>query len=865
MREQPPKWIRWFLEKTCSENHLDELEGDLLELFERDVNRVGLKSAKRRMVLKALASVRWYRLPKMGSILPSDMQYNFLKVSFRHALKHPSTSLVQLSGLILGLTAFLYIALFIKNELAYDQMHKNRTELYRVLKFDPTTGDRNHATSSRHGKALTQEFPFTKLCRFGNDPVKLGESDPLFVEDFFWSDSTFFQLFTFPFVHGDPLTCLSEKNSMVLTRRLSLQVFGTDDVLNELIKVKVYDGDHEYLMKITGIVEDPPQHSHIQFQALGSMSNAEDLYANLVGHWGFSWLRTYIQIPEGRLADIEAGIPRLIKNHLGDDPPATFGMQFQPFDKVYLHSQDIPKNTFAGSISNLRIFGTIGILILMVSLMNYINLATARTITRSKEVGIRKVLGTNKKGIVSQFLFESLLLVLTSGVLATMLITWMLPTLNSMFDLRLTISLLDSQDVLGILSLFLTVGLLAGLLPSWAMTKLSHIGESNVVSRLSPGRLSLTRKLFVGAQYAVALGLLVCSLVVSQQYRFLKNFEKGFDAEQLVHITIDDKFTQEKIPLLKDRIKRIAGVWGCASTGEDLPSELKNTWDLNWSGKDPEQRQGIDVVGIDKDYFDLLNLDFVSGSNFIHDFAVDSARSVVLNEKAQERIGIEQIVGQQVTIGGRLRRVIGVIEDHHNTSLHTEIVPIAYFIFPPGYRVSPDNLLIKLDTDELSQSLSQIERVWNEISPEAFAYNFVDQAFEEAYRSEERFSTLMGGFTGIAIVISVIGLFGLISFIAQQKLKEISLRKVLGASYLNLIQILSRDFVVVFVMASLVTLPLAHHFMDAWLSHFIYRIPVNFVIFLVAIVACMTLSMIVLSFHLYRTAGKNPADVLSQG
>ena len=863
MPEQPPKWIFWFLEKTCSERFLDELEGDLLELFDRDVEQHGLRRAKQKFIWKALLSPRWYRLPGLRFFQYFTMQRNYFKVAFRHAFKHKSASVIQFSGLLLGLAATFYIGLFIKNELAYDQMHLNGDNLYRVLRLDPTTATRGHSTSSLHGAALAEEYPFVSMCRFGNDPVKMGEQSSHLVDEFYWADSTFFELFTFPFLHGDPATCLTELNNLVVTESLSRQLFGRSNSLGKTIKVKVYDGDQEFLMKITGVVKDPPRHSHIQFSALGSMANAENLYQSLLQQWGFSWVRTYIQVPGGRITDVEAGLPKLIKKYLGDNISPTFGITFQPFHKVYLHSQDIPKNTFTGSIRNLQIFGAIGLLILLISLMNYVNLATARAVTRTKEVGVRKVLGSTRFSIFFQFIIESLLFIVSSGGLAIALVVAWLPQLNGLLELNLSLKILTWQEWLLMFTALLATGTLAGILPALAMTKLPSLSQNKPAIRFRRGGWPMTRKLFVGIQYAVTLALLVATIVVYQQYAYLKNFDKGFDSDQLLHVAVDDRELQKQLNVLKEKINQVPGVSGVTATGEDLPSELNNTWGLNWNGSNLEKPLGIDIVGVDQDYFDILGLEFKAGQNFTAGYPIDSARSVVINENAQALIGREDLLGQPLIIGGRERKVIGVVSDHHNTTLHSQVIPLAYFIYPAGFRVSPDNLLIKLQSNDVSSSLAQLKNVWDEFSTDPFTYNFVDEAFAEAYEAERRFSTLIGTFTLMAIVISIVGLFGLIHFIAQLKLKEISIRRILGANQLNLMHLLGKDFLTVFIVALLVALPAAYQLMDSWLINYAYHIKINLATLLLAVCLCIGISALVIFYHLQRTSRVNPTDALA--
>ena len=863
MAAQPPRWALRFLQWTCQAAYLDELQGDLLELFHREVEQDGLRHARRRFGWRALLSPRWYRIPRFSQLQPTVMYKSHFKVAFRHARRHRFASLIQVLGLVLGLAAVFYIALFIRSESSFDQMHENRNELYRVLRVDPVSGERAHGTSSRHGESLLAEFPFLSMCRFGNDPVKMGAVRPELVEDFFWADSSFFELFTFDFLQGDPATCLDRVNSVVLTESLSRRLFGSREALGQSLPVKVYDGDQEFLMTVTGIVADPPRHTHIQFQALGSMANAEDLYANLVGQWGFSWVRTYIQVPADRMAEVEAGISRLIRNHVGEEPSPHFGMGFQAFNDVYLSSQDIRRNTFRGNIRNLRIFGAVGLLILLISLMNYVNLSTARAMTRAKEVGIRKTLGSRSGSIVSQFIVESVMFVLLSSVVAFLLMLSCLPFLNGLLDLDLSLKILHWTDGLVLLAALSFLGLLAGLLPSLAMARLPLFTDNNTAIAFKPGQWSWTRKLFVGTQYLITLVLLVATLVIYKQYHYLKHYDLGFQPEQLLHIAVDDRELQARLEVLKERITQLPGIAGVTATGEDLPSELNNTWDFDWNGSGLEDPALVEIVGVDQDYFEVIGIDFVEGRNFSSGYSVDSARSVILNQQAQRLTGRDDLLGQAVEIGGRERRVQGIVEDHHFTSLHSGIVPMAYFIVPPGFRVSPDNLLLRLQTKDLEPLLDQLASVWGEFSTDPFTYNFVDEAFAAAYAAERRFSGLISAFTFIAIAISIVGLFGLINFIVQRKRKEISIRRVLGAEQWHLLHLLGRDFLVVFGLAMILALPIAYRVIQLWLAAYTYRIEVNILLPALAVAICLGISTLVIYYHLRRAIRVNPSQALT--
>lgn len=859
-----PAWLQIFLDFTCDLDFQDELLGDLFELFEREASNQGNKKAKRKFTRRALFSVRWYRLPAFQQIPHIMLFQNFYKVAVRHAARHRSASSIHALGLILGLGAAFYIGLYLKTELYVDTMHQHSEQLYRVLRENPQNGDRSIVTSSNHGQKLKEAFPFIKMARFGQDPVKIGDQQTLLLEDFYWADSTFFDLFTFDFIAGDPKTCLKEINSIVLTESKAMHLFQSTDIIGQTIKVKVYDSNEEFPMQIKGVVKDPSDYTHIQFDGLGSMANAEKMYAQLVPNWYFSWLRTYIQVPDQRIAEVRAGIPGMITAIFGDDPPMNFGIGLQPFSAIYLHSQDIEKSTLKGSIRNLQIFGAIGLLILLISLLNFINLATARSVTRAKEVGIRKVVGAQQAGIIGQFLVESLLFTLGSGIIGIGLVLLTLPKLNQLFGFKLSLAALAWTDFFVIILALIVLGILAGLIPAIVMTKIPSIGKEDQGNKIDFGinRWSFTRKMFVGIQYFVAIALVGASMVFYQQYNYLKNFDLGFNPEQLLHISVEDRKIQEQLPLLKEQISQLGGVLGTSMTGEDLPSALNNTWGIRWTGMAPDRNEAINIVGVDQDYFELLDIPFAEGENFRMGYEVDSAKSVILNESAAKIIEVDDLVGQTISIDDQPKRVVGIVKDYHNTSLHSTIQPLAYMIFPPGFRVSADNILARVETDNIKQLLPQLEQVWSQFSTDPFNYNFVDEAFAGAYEKEKRFTTLISSFSFIAIAISIVGLFGLINFIIQLKLKEIGIRRVLGASKGQLLSLLGKEFLIVFIIASILAIPVAYYFLGDWLTNYEYRINLSAWQMIPAILLCLLTSVSVIWFHLQRASRVNPSEII---
>ena len=510
---------------------------------------------------------------------------------------------------------------------------------------------------------------------------------------------------------------LNAPNSIVLTRSLSEQLFGKEDPVGKTTRVKVYDSNVDIDMKITAVVEDPPANSHIQFKALGSMANAEQMYASLVKQWGFNWLRTYVLISDKHLTEVEQYFPRIIEKYVGEGISERMGIELQPFNDIYLYSQDLGGNKLAGDIRQLYIFGTIGLLILLISIFNYINLSTAQAIQRAREVGIRKVVGSQNGNIMLQFLTESVLYSMIAGMMGIVCVISLLPILNNLLDLDLSLRLFTIWDSLMILGVLFSIGLLAGIFPAIKMAGFGFSALGAVNLHFSKENRGFLRHSLIGIQYVISLVLLTATLAIYLQYQYLQNYDVGFEREQLIHIPVEDRQLQAKIMLMKSQYLAIPDVIGATVTGENLPAAMNNTWDFSWQGADPNQKTGIDIVSVDQDYFSLLGITFVEGQNFLHNYEIDSARTFILNEQAKNLTGKANMSGEQVIIGGRDRRIEGVVKNHHFTSLHSTISPVGYAIFPPGNRVSADNIFLKIDTKYLPELLKAMESVWNEFSP----------------------------------------------------------------------------------------------------------------------------------------------------
>ncbi|WP_416864558.1 MAG: ABC transporter permease [Imperialibacter sp.] len=859
MNNTPPRWAVKLLRLYCSARFIDELEGDLCELYDRNLAQYGKRKAAQLFIFGVLGSVRLYRIKKLKGLNTNIMLINHFKVAFRHSLRHRVFTAVNLLSLFFGIASVFYIGLYVKNETSYDQFHEKKDVIYRVLRTDPVDPS-TAALSSQFGKVLSSEFPGIKICSMGSDPVKIGDIDPILVEDFYWTDSTFFDLFSFNLIHGDPKTALSDPSGLVLTQSLSQKLFGVENPLNKVVTVKIYDSNEKMNMKVTGVVADPPQHSHIQFSGLGSMAVADKMYASLASHWGFSWVRTYALIPDLAHSGIREQKPAIIEKYLGKDMVERLGMDFQPMQDVYLYSKNMGGNELAGDIGNIIIFSTIGFFILLIAVLNYVNLSTARALSRAKEIGLRKTIGAGRADLIAQILVESVFYTLVASTFAIALIIIALPFLNSWMSLQLSASVFGFREVIWSAIGIVAIGALSGFYPAFVLTRYSPVVA---LSGHSSGKTSsLPRKVLITIQYCITIFLITGSVVVYLQFQYMKTFDLGFDQKQLINVAVNDRGLQQRIDVLKESFKNIPGVDKAATSGEPLPARMQNTWGFYWQGAEPDTERGIDIVGVDKDYFDVVGLHLTEGATFTLPFEADSGRSVVINEKARDFMGKISALNEVVEIGGKNRKIIGVVEDHHYTSLHSTIAPVAYMVYGPGYRVSPDNVLMRVTTGNLPALLEQLETTWREFSTDPFEMAFVDDAFARTYASEQQFFRVVSAFTAIAIIIALCGVFGLIIFLAESRTKEISIRKVLGASVFQLTYLLSSDFVKLFAVAVLIAGPAVYWFTDNWLSDYPLHIDLSIEVVAISAACCLIISIFIVLTQVFRLTAINPARTL---
>jgi len=784
------------------------------------------------------------------------MLKNYLKIAFRNLLKYKVYSIINIFGLSVGLACCILIMLFIRDELNYDKFHKNADQIYRmVVEFKYRDRPDHFAhTPSPLAPALLNEFPeVLNAVRFS----RRSEVLITYKEKYFWekglmlADPSIFEVFTFPLVRGDPATALSDPNSIVITQRMAEKYFGDEDPIEKILKI----GDEwvkDY--RVSGILKNIPSNSQLQFDFLISFANKK---GNIGwGQWNYS---TYIQLPPNYPSfRLEDRLPDLVGKYMGEETRAGRILHLQPLTRIHLHSnlrEDLPTNR---ELSHLYIFSGIALLILMLACINFVNLVTAHSTIREKEVGLRKVVGANRSQLILQFLGEAVLLSFFAFLLSFIFVEILLPIFNIISGKEMTFYLIHNFPfIITLIGLMFIVGILSGSYPAFVISRFQPVsilkkgfGEKTSVHP------SISRKCLVVAQFAISIMFLFSTALMHQQLRYIRNKNLGYDKEHLVVLPIFYHDVQAKHELLKSEIMQSPLIVNATKTSY-LPSQLTNYQNIWWEGL-PEKNEYISWIGVDHDFIQTLGLRIKAGRDFSREYPTDQRGAYILNEAAVEMIGWESPVGKQFEIVDR-GEVIGVINNFHFQSLHQKIQPLVLYIYPEIFRY----MLVRIRAENISKSLQFLKQKWEKLFPgRLFEFSFFDEDFDRIYKTETRLAKTFNYITGLVILIACLGLFGLASFTTLRRTKEIGIRKVLGASVSAIVILLSKDFLKWVLVANLIAWPLAYFAMNKWLQNFAYRTNIGLSIFLLAAALVFVTALLTIIFQAIKAALANPVDSL---
>ena len=802
---------------------------------------------------------------------------NYLKIAFRNLAKYKFISFVNLFGLTVGLTCCLLITTYILNELSYDRYNKNAENIYRVTRDfnneDGVVSLRLSTISPPFGYYLPNDFPdiqkMTRLLDNGITPLRY--KDKLINEqNVFFADENLFDVFTVKVLKGNPKNALSGPFSVMLTEETAKKYFGDEDPIN-----KVMRANNQFDVKVTGIYKSFPANSHIHPGMLISFNTLKDsaVYGerNLETNWGNNSFFTYLLLPphyntKRMLAQFPAFIDKRMYNqeYVGKRASKYTKLGLQKLADIHLYSHTDYEAEPNGDIKRVYIFSAIALFILLIACINYMNLSTARSALRSREIGIRKVVGARKKELIFQFLAESVLLSWVAIGLAIGCLYLCLPWLNKISGQVLSTSILIKWQIL--VPLFFTpflVGILSGIYPALFMSSFQPVKTLKGLFRVGGSNISF-RKVLVVTQFSISIILIITTAIVFQQLHYIQQKSLGFDKEHIVVIPYNNAL-KDKYETFRTELLANSNFKNSARTSRIPTGRLLDDMGAYTLSGDSMKATNTDIkfVSVDYDFVPTYGIQMAAGRNFSREYGTDTA-SFVLNESAVKAIGwkTKDAVGKDFKYGNTKGHVIGVIKDFHFESMHQSIVPLVLVMFPPSLNYY-NNLSIKFSGNNIPASLSHLESTWKKILPEIpYQYTFLDENFDKLYQAEQRQANIFTIFACIAIFIACLGLFGLSAFAISQRIKEIGIRKVLGASVSTIVALLSTDFLKLVVISAIIAFPVAWYFMRNWLQDFAYRIKMPWWIFIAAGITAAFIALITISFQAIKAAIANPVKSL---
>jgi len=807
------------------------------------------------------------------------MLKNFFKTAWRNLMKYKFISFINLFGLTVGLTCCLLILTYILNELSYDRYNKDAGQVYRVTRtFYNGNGDKSLELSTvapPFGYYFPTDFPeiqkMTRLEDIGNTAFRY--KDKLINEpDVYFADENLFDVFTVKVLEGDQKTALSGPFSVMLTEATAKKYFGDEDPINKVLRA-----NNQFDVKVTGVYKAFPPNAHLHPNILVSFNTLNDtaVYGaeNLRTNWGNNSFFTYIKLPKNyNIKNMEARFPAFLNNHMagqygGMQPSKLTSLGLQKLTDIHLYSHTDYEAEPNGDINRVYIFSAIALFILLIACINYMNLSTARSALRAKEIGIRKVVGARKKQLIVQFLAESVLITWAAILFAFALLYFLLPFLNKLSAQDLSVSILMRWQIL--VPLFLSpfvVGIVSGLYPAFFMSSFQPAKTLKGLFKVGGGSISF-RKVLVVTQFAISIILIITTIIVFQQLRFVQKASLGYDKEHLLTLPyssqMNDQYESFRNTLLQNSNIKDVGRSSRIPTGR-----LLDDMGASAPGSDSmvPVKAEIRYVATDYDFIPTYGISMAAGRNFSRDYRTDTS-NFVINESAVKAIGWkspEQAVGKDLKYGSIKGHIIGVVKDFHFESLHQLIKPMI-FIMPAtsGNNSFYNSISIKISGQNVSSALATIQDTWQKYNPDLpYQYTFLDENFSKLYASEQTQETIFMVFASIAIFIACLGLFGLSAFAISQRVKEIGVRKVLGANVPGIVALISKDFLKLVMIASFIAFPVAWYAMDKWLHGFAYRVNIHWWVFILAAIAALLIALLTVSFQAIKAAVANPVKSL---
>jgi len=865
---RPPRLSEWLLKRMFPDKGIYSLVGDVAETFQHINHEKGRRPAR-----------AWYRVQLVKAVPAyiKDFFYwrftmfrNYAKLAYRHMIRQKGYSFINIAGLAIGIACTILILLWVRDELSFDRFHVHKQDLYRVTCIGTETSF--FGSPAPFAPAIISEIPevedAVRVLKAPRFVFKRGEK-AFYEENGISADPSFFDMFSFEILKGDPRAAFAYPFNMVLTESLARKYFGDEDPLGKSIQM---EGRAD--IRIAAVMADVPANSHLQFDFV--LPHKLVRWAGLA--WGDFNFMTYLKASPTRneeeltrkLNEVSErhGCPQVVEKQL------TFALQALP--DIYLNplgNYDIP----LGNKRYVVLFSIIALFILFIACVNYINLSTARAEKRAREVGLRKVVGAARIQVIKQFFGESLIMALLSLFLAVMSAWLLMPVFNGLTGKSLSFDIFDPLVLLGLLGITCLAGLLAGLYPALYLSSFEPINvlRNNLMARSwlkgpsnRQARKGSLRRILVVAQFSLSIILILATMVIYNQLSFMRDKSWNSGGDVMLHIPFKDNLPA-KYDLVRNELLKHSGISAVAAK-DVVPTSLRNnTMGVGWDGKTDDQSDiHMETTRVDFNYFPTMGMDIVAGRGFSQEFPGDVGKAFILNEEAVRLAGIEDPVGKRFRLYGNVGTIVGVVENTYFHSLRTVLKAQVFYLFTDLARQSSGGVvLIRVKApqglNDLQETIARIEDAWlgvNSIAP--FEYRFLDETIAAQYGNERRLGRLFGYFAFLAVFISCLGLVGLASFLAELRTKEIGIRKTLGASIRDIVVMLSRDFTLWVLAANLIAWPVAWFVMHRWLQNFAYRTPITWWSFPAAGSIALVIAWVTVSLQTFKAARSNPVDSL---
>jgi putative ABC transport system permease protein len=886
----PPKLFHRFFRWYCHPRMLNHIEGDLLEDYRDRVHKKGKWRADLRFVLDVLLLLRPEIIrPLEGykNLNTYGMYKNYFKISFRQLAKNKTFAAINISVLTLGFSCFILLALYLHDELSFDRFHADAEKIYRIIQHEQQENGTIRSVSSvapALGKEAREQFQeIEDMCRLsafgrvtlGNDPQTRTHERALS------ADPNFFTFFNFPLIEGNPKSVLQNSDAIVISESIKEKYFGEGPALGKQIWSGYLRQGKPVYLTVGGVMKDFPKNSHLQISLLFSDATWNVQYQDYAQYVNTDWVdteyTTYLKLkPQSDVALLTAKIKNLVKSNYPSDREFKSNFELQPLQEIHTETEQFQSAADEFNAHNIKpfyhyTFAALGIILLLTACLNYMNLATAVAIKRTREIGTHKTLGAPRFQMVTQFITDSVVLSLLSLIIAIAIVYAVLPFVNVFASKELSITTLPLEWMIGILFIIFIVGILSAQYPSFIATRVSIVDALKREVKLGGSSLSVRKALLV-AQFAISIMMVASTLVIYQQLNYLREKDLGFNHENMVVIDVNSRNLRRNFETVKTEFSKPTEVLGITASTR-VPGEWKSFPIATTKSSENINGSEMIFVGIDNDFLETYQIKLLAGRT-INDPVADSLK-IVLTQLAVEQLGLTDPIGQTIEIpkvryGERMEEleqpfrveIIGVVEDFHFESLRANMMPVIFGALNTSIQVI-DYYTLKIKTNDWAQTIETLKTINNKIDPNTpLEYTFLDSRFEELYVTDARRGQIFLTLSIIVVVIACLGLFALVSYSVESRMKEIGVRKVMGASVNSIVSLISKEFLILVVIAGVVGLPIAWFFMRSWLQEFAYRVPFGVSVFALAILLTLFIAFVTIGLRAARAARMNPVNSL---